>query len=114
MVALRLPIHVAQPVSLAASSCGTGLLSGPLLALAVAAASMLGNAYLDCPGLLWLDVRLLAIALFALAFALADDSCAIGSPTGTRRFGPGRLGSELYIYNCWHMQWGLHPGKPPI
>ena len=28
--------------------------------------------------------------------------------------GPGRLGSELYIYNCWHMQWGLHPGKPPI
>ena len=47
MVALRLPIHVAQPVSLAASSCGTGLLSGPLLALAVAAASMLGNAYLD-------------------------------------------------------------------
>ena len=28
--------------------------------------------------------------------------------------GPGRLGSELYIYNCLHMQWVLHPGKPPI
>ena len=96
MVALRLPIHVAQPVSLAASSCGTGLLSGPLLALAVAAASMLGNAYLDCPGLLWLDVRLLAIALFALAFALADDSCAIGSPTGTRHFvGPSIVRRHL-------------------
>ena len=48
MVALRLPIHV-PPFA--------------LLALLEAADTWLGNAYLDCPALLWQDVRLLASAL---------------------------------------------------
>ena len=81
MVALRLPIHVPEPVSLALSGWGMRLHLCPLLALPEAADTWLGNAYLDCPAPLWQAVRLLAIALVALAFALADDSCAIGSPT---------------------------------
>ena len=81
MVALRLPIHV-PPFA--------------LLALLEAADTWLGNAYLDCPALLWQDVRLLASALVVPAFALADDSCAIGSPTGTRRFvGPSIVRRHL-------------------
>ena len=66
MVALRMPIHVPP--------CA-------LVALPAATDTWLGNAYLDCLAPLWQAVRLLAIALVALAFAQADDSTAIGSPT---------------------------------
>ena len=71
MVALRIPIHV-SPFA--------------LLVLLAATDTLLGNAYLDCLAPLRQAVRLLAVALVALAFALADDSFAIGSPTCTRRF----------------------------
>ena len=48
MVALRMPIHFPP--------CA-------LVALPAATDTWLGNAYLDCPALLWQDVRLLASAL---------------------------------------------------
>ena len=66
MVALRIPIHV-SPFA--------------LLVLLAATDTWLGNAYLDCLAPLLQALRLLAIALVAHAFALADDSYAIGIPT---------------------------------
>ena len=39
---------------------------------------------------------------------------ARGSICTQKKIGLGVWAAKKYIYNCWHIQWGLHPGKPPI
>ena len=41
------------------------------------------------------------------------DALPTSAAARARDYPHAKPGSELYIYNNWSMQWGLHPGIPP-
>ena len=43
-----------------------------------------------------------------------EDALPASAAARARDYPHAKPGSELYIYNNWSMQWGLHPGNPPI
>ena len=44
---------------------------------------------------------------------IPEDALPASAAARARDYPHAKPGSELYIYNNWSMQWGLHPGNPP-